>query len=168
LASHTLKSHSYLGTSQSILILANEGTLIVDYKATLQQSLDIKATCTANWSEGFILAHKDITIYKYEDQQYKEKFVYENKDAEVSAISVNEDKILVLLNNGSFMTGKIKNENNKNTVKFTLEPINLHYHSSGIVGMDVCIRKPLIATASKDKTIKIWNYEEKTVETPKG
>jgi hypothetical protein len=76
----------------------------------------------------------------------------------VSAISVNEDKILVLLNNGSFMTGKIKNENNKNTVKFTLEPINLHYHSSGIVGMDVCIRKPLIATASKDKTIKIWNY----------
>lgn len=34
--------------------------------------------------------------------------------------------------------------------------------------MDVCIRKPLIATASKDKTIKIWNYEERTVETPKS
>ncbi len=97
-------------------------------------------------------------IYKYEDQQYKEKFTFENKDWEVSSISVNEDKILVLLNNGSFMTGKIKSENNKNTVKFTLEPINLHYHSSAIVGMDVCIRKPLIATASKDKTIKIWNY----------
>jgi WD40 repeat protein len=29
--------------------------------------------------------------------------------------------------------------------------------------MDVCVRKPLIATASKDKTIKIWNYEDKTV-----
>ena len=34
--------------------------------------------------------------------------------------------------------------------------------------MDVCTRKPLIATASKDKTIKIWNYEERTVETPKA
>jgi WD40 repeat protein len=34
--------------------------------------------------------------------------------------------------------------------------------------MDVCVRKPLIATASKDKTIKIWNYEERTVETPKS
>lgn len=30
--------------------------------------------------------------------------------------------------------------------------------------MDICIRKPLIATCGKDKTIKIWNYEEKTLE----
>ena len=34
--------------------------------------------------------------------------------------------------------------------------------------MDVCIRKPLVATAGKDKCIKIWNYEEKTVETTKN
>lgn len=30
--------------------------------------------------------------------------------------------------------------------------------------MDLCIRKPLIATCGKDNTIKIWNYEEKTLE----
>lgn len=30
--------------------------------------------------------------------------------------------------------------------------------------MDLCIRKPLIATCGADKTIKIWNYEEKTLE----
>lgn len=49
--------------------------LIVDYKASIQQDIEKEATCTANWSEGFILAKKDITIYKYEDQKYKEKFV---------------------------------------------------------------------------------------------
>lgn len=26
------------------------------------------------------------------------------------------------------------------------------------------MRKPLIATCGKDKTIKVWNYEEKTLE----
>ena len=30
--------------------------------------------------------------------------------------------------------------------------------------MDICIRKPLIATVSSDKTLKVWNYEEKTLE----
>lgn len=30
--------------------------------------------------------------------------------------------------------------------------------------MDICVRKPLIATCGKDKTIKLWNYEEKTLE----
>jgi len=30
--------------------------------------------------------------------------------------------------------------------------------------MDICVRKPLVATCGLDKTIKIWNYEEKTIE----
>lgn len=30
--------------------------------------------------------------------------------------------------------------------------------------MDICVRKPLIATCGVDRSIKIWNYEEKTFE----
>jgi len=33
------------------------------------------------------------------------------------------------------------------------------YHHSGITGIDVCIRKPLIGTCSMDKSVRIWNYE---------
>ena len=45
------------------------------------------------------------------------------------------------------------------------EPDILHYdflicpfHSQKIQGMDICIKKNLIATCSLDKTIKIWSY----------
>ena len=31
-------------------------------------------------------------------------------------------------------------------------------HSRPITGMDVCIKKNLIATCSSDKTVKIWSY----------
>jgi len=68
---YTLKSHSYLSTSQSILVLAEEATFVVDYRAAITQKLNVVASCSANWSEGFIVAHKEIIIYKYEDQQYK-------------------------------------------------------------------------------------------------
>ncbi len=114
------------------MILADEGCIITDYKGMIQQTINTYATCTANWSEGFIIAHKNISIYKYEDQKYKEKFVFDSfndKDVEVKSISVNDDKVLALLSNGSFLIGKIKTETNKNTVKMILDPVNLHFHS---------------------------------------
>lgn len=30
--------------------------------------------------------------------------------------------------------------------------------------MDICVRKTLIATCGTDKAIKVWNYEERTLE----
>jgi hypothetical protein len=81
-----------------------------------------------------------------------------DKEVTVVGISVNDEKVLVLLSSGGFLMGKIKTETNKGTVRLVFEGVNMPFHSGPIVGMDVCIRKPLIATASKDKTIKIWNY----------
>ena len=38
------------------------------------------------------------------------------------------------------------------------------FHSKEIIDMDICIRKPLIATCSEDNTIRLWNYIEATQE----
>ena len=38
------------------------------------------------------------------------------------------------------------------------------FHSRAIHGMDVCIKKYLVATCSIDKTVRIWNYNNKTLE----
>ena len=38
------------------------------------------------------------------------------------------------------------------------------FHTDQITGIDVCIRKPLVATCSIDKTIRIWNFAESTLE----
>ena len=38
------------------------------------------------------------------------------------------------------------------------------FHRDEITGLDVCIRKELIATCSKDKYISIWNYATRTHE----
>ncbi|XP_021105559.1 cilia- and flagella-associated protein 57 isoform X4 [Heterocephalus glaber] len=37
-------------------------------------------------------------------------------------------------------------------------------HSASITGLATCIRKPLIATCSLDRSIRIWNYESNTLE----
>ena len=37
-------------------------------------------------------------------------------------------------------------------------------HYDKINSMDVCIRKPLVATVSADKTLKVWDYEFRVLE----
>ena len=43
----------------------------------------------------------------------------------------------------------------------TFEPLIYSFHSSAITGLDVCIRKPLVATCSLDHSVRVWNYEAK-------
>ena len=33
------------------------------------------------------------------------------------------------------------------------------FHKAEITGLDTCVRKQLIVTCSRDKTVSIWNYE---------
>lgn len=36
------------------------------------------------------------------------------------------------------------------------------FHSGPILGLDVCVRKPLVVTCGTDKSVRIWNYAERT------
>jgi len=51
----------------------------------------------------------------------------------------------------------ISSLDNKN-VEAVYEYLVHPFHSRPISGMDVCIKKNLIATCSSDKTVKIWSY----------
>ncbi|KAJ1618791.1 quinon protein alcohol dehydrogenase-like superfamily, partial [Pavlovales sp. CCMP2436] len=39
-------------------------------------------------------------------------------------------------------------------------PISGAFHQGAVTGMDVCTRKPLIATCSADRTVRVWDYAE--------
>ena len=41
------------------------------------------------------------------------------------------------------------------------------FHSDSIEGLDVCHRKPLLVTCSRDHTIRVWNYRTQGIELAK-
>ncbi|XP_025110126.1 cilia- and flagella-associated protein 57-like [Pomacea canaliculata] len=47
------------------------------------------------------------------------------------------------------------------------EVLSQTFHNGQILGLDVCIRKPLIATCSLDRSVRIWNYETCNMELHK-
>ena len=44
------------------------------------------------------------------------------------------------------------NEENK------YEHVISSFHSKQILGLDVCIKKELVATCSSDRTVRLWSY----------
>ena len=40
-------------------------------------------------------------------------------------------------------------------------------HQGPITGLDICIRKPLIVTVSTDKSVRLWNYLDRSCELTK-
>jgi len=55
-------------------------------------------------------------------------------------------------------------ENNNDDNHYFFSQLTMEYHTNGISALDVCARKSLIATCSKDHTLRIWNYIEHNVE----
>uniref|UniRef100_A0A8C9NI57 Cilia and flagella associated protein 57 n=1 Tax=Serinus canaria TaxID=9135 RepID=A0A8C9NI57_SERCA len=42
--------------------------------------------------------------------------------------------------------------------------MNFPLHSNSITGLDMCIWKPILATCSLDRSVRIWNYKKNTLE----
>ncbi|NXX21492.1 CFA57 protein, partial [Podargus strigoides] len=42
--------------------------------------------------------------------------------------------------------------------------LNFPLHSASITGLDICVWKPILATCSLDRSVRIWNYKMNTLE----
>ena len=72
-------------------------------------------------------------------------------------LSAGEDTLILTTDRNQIFKMAISLLDNKN-VEAVYDYLVHPFHSRGILGMDVCIKKNLIATCSMDKTVKIWSY----------
>ena len=49
-----------------------------------------------------------------------------------------------------------------------VQPLAPGFHSGAIVGLSACVRRSVVATAGVDRTIRIWNYLDKSAELVGG
>lgn len=76
--------------------MAQNETIIIDYKGKIVSVIPIKAECIANWGEGFLLAEENsiyVHFFRFEDQKYVKKFSYgelADKENKICGIDTNE------------------------------------------------------------------------------
>jgi hypothetical protein len=82
------------------------------------------------------------------------------------ALSPNEELLCCATSDGQIITAPAVNAKN-------ISPSNLNYSIApfhgpkSVVGMDVATKKPIMATCSKDNTLRIWNFQTHELELTK-
>lgn len=187
--------HAWLSVEPKVVVGNETGDLLIldgmcEFESNLKNSpanllkttWNIKAILA--FSKGFVVGGDSCQafVYRYNEEnkencwemwyQLQPKAFNDFKEFQILSMSISpnlEEKLACIFTNNMIFCGKLRTDleitEQAELREHVLEPVTLSYHSGAINSMDIAIRKPLIATCGNDKSIKIWNYEEKTLET---
>ena len=131
--------------------------------------------CIMPYSKGFVCSGSGgvVSIFEKSDDRdsYKKSksFRIENHPQRILnlAISPSEETLLCTLESAQIFALGLSNSDILKTEDMNFELMSNAFHSTGITGVDTCVRKPLVATCSTDRSVRIWNYMDKSAELVK-
>jgi len=80
------------------------------------------------------------------------------------AISPTEETLAIATSNAQLLQMSLSSSDILKAEESAMDHVLTSFHSGPILGLDVCIRKQLVATCGVDRSVRIWNYFEKTQE----
>ena len=128
------------------------------------------------YSKGFICGGSNgvLTIYDKSDdkQMYKlgKTFQIEGEGVPICSLALSpseETLICAVADNQIYQLG-LSNSDILKTEEMNFELLAQPFHLKGITCVDTCVRKPLVVTCSTDRSVRVWNYQEKNAELVKS
>ncbi|KAL1279856.1 hypothetical protein QQF64_014456 [Cirrhinus molitorella] len=159
----------------------------IDSKSEKQDSNETpsafpRVTAILGYSNGFACSAGPGTVCLFEkieeEDQYKktkeikipqELFSNDPSSAEQQEISTlcispSEETLAASTDRGQLYSINLSLAEFNKGVCVQFERLSHSSHSSVITGLSTCIRKPLIATCSLDRSVRIWNFETNVLE----
>ncbi len=181
--------HAWMTDTARIVVCTEAGDIMVcensgEFYTYVERDERQKIKAIVPYGKGFVLGYGNgvFTAYeRYEDGQsgiatyrrFKEVFTsleqpYQLTNFPVSSmvLTTTEDQIYFITENNQLLKVNFSLDGLEEKSKF--EYVICNFHSMAVTGMDVCIRKQLVVTCSRDKTIRIWNYANRTLEIVSG
>ncbi|KAL3977716.1 pleckstrin-like domain containing family A member 3 [Sarotherodon galilaeus] len=135
-------------------------------------------TAILSYSKGFACSRGPGTVFLFEqtdDNGYRKTREIkipvdaywtsaEYQQIDTICISPAEETLAISTNRGQLYSVSLSSVDMNKEDKLHFEFLSQSFHSSSITGLSICIRKPLIATCSLDRSVRIWNYETKVLE----
>ncbi|XP_051989486.1 cilia- and flagella-associated protein 57 [Xyrauchen texanus] len=140
-----------------------------------------RVTAIVGYSKNFVCSAGPSTVYLFEKteekSQYKktkeikippEQFTESTPAApqEICSLclSPSEDTLAISTDRGQLYSITLSLAELSKGDYAQFEYLSQSYHSAVITGLSTCIRKPLIATCSLDRSVRIWNFETNVLE----
>lgn len=164
------KERLLLGTTDGEIVML-EGT---DARAVFSTENGLPVASIACYSKGFVAGQDNgvVTIFERDDKEVYRRaraFTIENNACRVKylAISPNEEHLICSLENNQLYSLLLSNSEIMKQDEMNFDVLGTNTHQGPITGMDICIRKPLIATVSTDRSVRLWNFMDRTCELTK-
>jgi len=171
--------HTWLHDDKMLVGADNGDLLLFDNAGEFQTVLPTSpgepraATCMIPFSKGFIIGGDDgrIRIYEKSDEpkelyrQTKLLQVEPNSGSAVRSLALSPSEELLGVSTSTaqlYQLSLLGQDLMKAEESPAFEPVLSYFHTGAILGLDVCIRKPLVVTCGIDKSARVWNYFEKT------
>jgi WD40 repeat protein/chromosome segregation ATPase len=164
-----------------IYVLKDNGDLQYSIDSSELNHPMIEPFCIVPTQTGFILGGEGLKIQKFNknDSEYfmSEASVRVNHNSMIGytpvetksktivnmRIDKEDDRVICITDSRSIFTANLKSDK-PTRIKDLAESFNLVEnlgHFEKITFMDCCVRKPLFVSCSSDKSVKIWNYEQR-------
>ncbi|XP_027141761.1 cilia- and flagella-associated protein 57 isoform X2 [Larimichthys crocea] len=88
----------------------------------------------------------------------------ECQEIDTMCISPAEETLAISTDRGQLYSCSMSSVDINKDEHVHFEFLSQPFHSKSITGLSICIRKPLVATSSLDRSVRIWNYETKVLE----
>eukprot|EP00746_Dinoflagellata_sp_MGD_P071928 gnl/MRDRNA2_/MRDRNA2_29238_c0_seq1.p1 gnl/MRDRNA2_/MRDRNA2_29238_c0~~gnl/MRDRNA2_/MRDRNA2_29238_c0_seq1.p1 ORF type:complete len:1218 (-),score=322.40 gnl/MRDRNA2_/MRDRNA2_29238_c0_seq1:252-3905(-) len=158
--------------SGDILLFDNGGEFKVTLPCSPMESRSL--LCVRPFSRGFITGGEDSAIRVFERSDDPKEVFKKTKDVRIDgggapvgslAVSPSEELLAVSLGSSQLFQLSLSSSDLTRTEESpTFDYVLTSFHSGAIQGMDVCARKPLVVTCGMDKSVRVWNYIDKTCE----
>jgi len=172
--------HTWLSEERVVMGTDTGDLLVVD-------SLELKAfiprppsdsnsiESIVGFSKGIVTGSDDGSIAIYdkteEKEQYKRTKVFriDNNAVKIRhlAVSHTEEQLVIATDNNQLYQFNLTNADIMKADETNFDFLATSFHSGQITGVDTCVRKPLVATCGLDKSVRMWNYVDKTLELTK-
>ncbi|XP_058249353.1 cilia- and flagella-associated protein 57-like [Hemibagrus wyckioides] len=134
-----------------------------------------RITAITQYSRGFICSGRPGQVCLYEETTEKNDYRKTMEisipqdpcllpsQAEITSLCMNplEDILAITTDQGQIYHANLKlAESNKANFKFLFHSL----HAESITHLSVCLSKLLVATCSKDNSVRVWNYETRSLE----
>uniref|UniRef100_A0A7S4PPE0 Uncharacterized protein n=1 Tax=Guillardia theta TaxID=55529 RepID=A0A7S4PPE0_GUITH len=132
------------------------------------------------YSSGFIIGGTEGRMSVYEKNDAREKgedkdpyhhfkTFRSNEHVEILSVSVSpqEETLAAFFSNNQVATFPIVNIDILKEGDNHFQYVGSGFHSQPVTGLDICVRRPLVATCGGDRSVRIWNYMDKNCEVSK-
>jgi WD40 repeat protein len=172
--------HAWLTDDRLVVGCENGDLLLFDasgeFKMTLPCSVpESKSVCCIQaYSKGFVTGGANSMLRLYEKSDDPKEMFRKAREVKVDsqpvtvrslAMSPPEETLACTTSSAQlYQLSLLGSDLLKADDTTQVEPMLTGFHVGPILGMDVCIRKPWVVTCGMDKTVRVWNYLEKTCE----